>query len=168
MPVDTVPNGAGLLDLLAAVPYGVGLRSRRLTRRQDLLVQKLAPALITRNAVVIKPCLEGTAIAQAIAKAFTAGGVPRGLVQVLPGDREEALGLAAHPDVDVVTLTGGTAAGDYPGEGSRREAFIGELGGNSPQYSSCRCRCRRCCETHRSVVVRGEWSAMYLDAADHR
>jgi len=66
----------------------------------NLLVQKLAPALITGNAVIIKPCLEGTRIAQIIAEAFAAGGTPEGLVQVVSGDRAEAIGLAAHPDVD--------------------------------------------------------------------
>src|ERR1700744_3305818 len=132
VPIDMVPSGAGLFGFTRRVPYGVVAAVTPFNAPSNLLVQKLAPALITGNAVIIKPCLEGTEIAQAIAKAFIAGGVPEGLVHVVAGDREEALGLAAHPDVDVVTLTGGTAAGDALARAAGAKRFIGELGGNSP------------------------------------
>ena len=132
VPIDMVPAGVGLFGFTRRVPYGVVAAVTPFNAPSNLLVQKLAPALITGNAVIIKPCLEGTEIAQVIAKAFVAGGLPDGLVQVVPGDREEALGLAAHPDVDVVTLTGGTAAGDALARAAGAKRFIGELGGNSP------------------------------------
>ncbi len=132
VPIDMVPTGAGLFGFTRRVPYGVVVAVTPFNAPSNLLVQKLAPALITGNAVIIKPCLEGTEIAQVIAKAFVAGGLPDGLVHVVPGDREEALGLAAHPDVDVVTLTGGTAAGDALARAAGAKRFIGELGGNSP------------------------------------
>jgi acyl-CoA reductase-like NAD-dependent aldehyde dehydrogenase len=132
VPLDMVPAGAGLFGFTRRVPYGVVAAITPFNAPSNLLVQKLAPALITGNAVVIKPCLEGTQIAQMIAKAFVAGGLPEGLIHVVTGDREEALGLAAHPDVDVVTLTGGTAAGDALARAAGAKRFIGELGGNSP------------------------------------
>lgn len=132
VPLDMVPAGAGLFGFTRRVPYGVVAAITPFNAPSNLLVQKLAPALITGNAVIIKPCLEGTQIAQMIADAFTAGGVPDGLVQVVSGDRAEALGLAAHANVDVVTLTGGTAAGDALARAAGAKRFIGELGGNSP------------------------------------
>jgi acyl-CoA reductase-like NAD-dependent aldehyde dehydrogenase len=132
VPIDMVPAGAGLFGFTRRVPYGVVAAVTPFNAPSNLLVQKLAPALITGNAVIIKPCLEGTEIARTIAKAFVAGGLPEDLVHVVPGDREEALGLAAHPDVDVVTLTGGTAAGDALARAAGAKRFIGELGGNSP------------------------------------
>jgi acyl-CoA reductase-like NAD-dependent aldehyde dehydrogenase len=132
VPLDMVPAGAGLFGFTRRVPYGVVAAITPFNAPSNLLVQKLAPALITGNAVIIKPCLEGTQIAQIIAEAFAAGGTPEGLVQVVSGDRAEAIGLAAHPDVDVVTLTGGTAAGDALARAAGAKRFIGELGGNSP------------------------------------
>ena len=132
VPLDMVPAGTGLFGFTRRVPYGVVAAVTPFNAPSNLLIQKLAPALVTGNAVVIKPCLEGTEIAQLIAVAFIAGGVPDGLVHVVAGDREEALGLAAHPDVDVVTLTGGTAAGDALARAAGAKRFIGELGGNSP------------------------------------
>lgn len=128
VPIDMVPAGTGLFGFTRRVPYGVVAAVTPFNAPSNLLVQKLAPALITGNAVIIKPCLEGTEIAQAIVKAFVAGGVPEDLVHVVPGDREEALGLAAHPDVDVVTLTGGTAAGDALARAAGAKRFVGELG----------------------------------------
>jgi acyl-CoA reductase-like NAD-dependent aldehyde dehydrogenase len=67
-----------------------------------------------------------------IADAFSSGGTPAGLVQVVTGDRAEALALSGSPGVDVVTLTGGTAAGDALARAAGAKRFVGELGGNSP------------------------------------
>jgi acyl-CoA reductase-like NAD-dependent aldehyde dehydrogenase len=131
VPVDLAPAGAGLLGFTRRIPYGVVAAVTPFNAPSNLLTQKLAPALITGNAVIIKPCLEGTRIAQLISKAFSSGGVPDGLIQVVPGDRQEALNLAAHPDVDLVTLTGGTAAGDALARAAGAKRFVGELGGNS-------------------------------------
>lgn len=132
VPLDMAPNGSGLFGFTQRVPYGVVGAITPFNAPSNLLVQKLAPALATGNAVVIKPCLEGTKVAQMIAEAFLAGGTPAGLVQVVSGDREEALALAAHPDVAVVTVTGGTAAGEALAKAAGAKRFLGELGGNSP------------------------------------
>lgn len=131
VPLDAVPAGKGLFGFTKRVPYGIVAAVTPFNAPSNLLVQKVAPALVTGNAVIIKPSLEGTQIAEAIAKAFIQGGVPEGLVQVVQGEREEALALAAHPDVDVVTLTGGTAAGDALARAAGAKRFLGELGGNS-------------------------------------
>ncbi|MCG6205266.1 aldehyde dehydrogenase family protein [Rhodopseudomonas sp. HC1] len=132
VPLDMVPAGVGSVGFVRRVPYGVVAAVTPFNAPSNLLVQKLAPALATGNAVVIKPSLEGTQIAEMIAQAFVAGGVPEELVRVVPGDRAEALGLAAHRDVDLVTLTGGTAAGDALARAAGAKRFLGELGGNSP------------------------------------
>jgi acyl-CoA reductase-like NAD-dependent aldehyde dehydrogenase len=132
IPVDTAPAGSNLFGFTRRVPYGVIACVTPFNAPANLLVQKLAPAIVTGNAVVIKPSLEGTQVARAIAAAFVEGGVPGDLVQVTSGDRAEALALAAHPDVALVTLTGGTAAGDALARAAGAKRFVGELGGNAP------------------------------------
>lgn len=132
LPLDTVPSGTGLIGFARRVPYGVVAAVTPFNAPSNLLVQKLAPALATGNAVLIKPAIEATQIARMIADAFIAGGVPEELLKVVPGDRAEALGLAGHRDVDLVTLTGGTAAGDALARAAGAKRFLGELGGNSP------------------------------------
>jgi acyl-CoA reductase-like NAD-dependent aldehyde dehydrogenase len=132
LPLDTVPAGKGLYGFTRRVPYGVVAAVTPFNAPSNLLVQKLAPALITGNAVIVKPCLEGSQIALMIAQAFVAGGAPEDLVQIVAGDRTEAQLLAAHPDVSLVTLTGGTAAGNALARAAGAKRFLGELGGNSP------------------------------------
>lgn len=129
--LDAVPVGKGHYGFTRHVPYGVVAAVTPFNAPANLLVQKLAPALATGNAVIIKPCVEGTKIAELIVELFHSSGVPEGLVSVVQGDREEAVALAAHPGVDVITLTGGTAAGDALARAAGAKKFIGELGGNS-------------------------------------
>src|SRR3546814_1166978 len=87
--------------------------------------------LVTGNAVIVKPSPEGAAVALEIAKLFEQAGLPAGLFQVVLGGADEALSLAAHQDVAVVTLTGGTAAGEALARAAGAKPFLGELGGNS-------------------------------------
>jgi acyl-CoA reductase-like NAD-dependent aldehyde dehydrogenase len=97
----------------------------------NLLVQKVAPAVVTGNAVIVKPSPEGAPIAVEIARLFREARLPEGLFQVVLGGADEALALAAHPQVAVVTLTGGTAAGEALARAAAAKPFLGELGGNS-------------------------------------
>lgn len=132
LPLDSAPAGAGLFGFTRRVPYGVIGAVTPFNAPANLLVQKLAPALAMGNAVVVKPCLEGSAVAVEIARAFAEAGLPDGLLGVVTGDREEGLALAQHPDVALMTLTGGTAAGEALSRAAGAKPFLGELGGNSP------------------------------------
>jgi acyl-CoA reductase-like NAD-dependent aldehyde dehydrogenase len=58
-------------------------------------------------------------------------GVPDGLFNVVPGGRETAKLLAAHPLVAVVTVTGSTAAGNELARAAGAKKFVGELGSNA-------------------------------------
>jgi acyl-CoA reductase-like NAD-dependent aldehyde dehydrogenase len=131
VPLDTAPAGAGLTGFAERVPYGVVGAVTPFNAPANLLVQKVAPALVTGNAVVVKPAPEGARVALEIARIFEAGGLPPGLFNVVLGGRDEALALAAHSDVALVTLTGGTAAGEALARAAGAKRFVAELGGNS-------------------------------------
>ena len=94
-------------------------------------MQKLAPAIAMGNSVLIKPAFEGIGEALLIAECFTRAGVPDGLVNVVACRRDVTGHLVAHPDVALVTLTGGTAAGHALAKAAGAKPFVGELGGNS-------------------------------------
>ena len=132
VPLDAAPAGKGRFGFSKRVPYGVVAAITPFNAPANLLVQKVAPALATGNAVVVKPCLEGSAIAVEIAEAFAEAGLPRGLLNVVTGDRDEAAALAEHEGTAFVTLTGGTAAGEALVRAAGAKPFLGELGGNSP------------------------------------
>jgi acyl-CoA reductase-like NAD-dependent aldehyde dehydrogenase len=132
IPLDSSPAGAGRFGFTERVPYGVVAAVTPFNAPANLLVQKIAPALVTGNAVVVKPAPEGASVAIEIARLFIEAGLPAGLLSVVLGGPDEALALAAHPDVAVVTLTGGTAAGEALARAAGAKPFLGELGGNSP------------------------------------
>lgn len=77
-----------------------------------MVVRKLAPALITGNAIVLKPSEETPFSAHAIAEIAAQADVPAGVVNIL-GGRGASTGdqLVTHPDVDMISFTGSTAAG---------------------------------------------------------
>ncbi len=70
----------------------------------------VAAALAAGNRVILKPASDTVLVAWELARCFWDGGVPREALQLLPcpggGVGAE---LAAHPGVDAVILTGGTA-----------------------------------------------------------
>ncbi|HAJ19979.1 MAG TPA: aldehyde dehydrogenase, partial [Rhodospirillaceae bacterium] len=127
VPLDSSAAGAGRIGYADRVPFGVVLGVTPFNAPANLLVQKVAPALATGNAIIVKPSPEGAAVALRIAALFAQAGLPEGLFQVILGDAQEALALAAHPDIAVVTLTGGTAAGEALAKAGGAKPFLGEL-----------------------------------------
>src|SRR5262249_5750902 len=112
LPLDVTAAGAGRFGFTTRVPYGGGAAVTPLHGPANLLIQKVAPALAVGNAVVVKPSPPGTEVALLLAQALKTAGVPDGLFNVVPGGRETAKLLAAHPLAAVVTVTGSTAAGN--------------------------------------------------------
>ena len=131
LPLDALPMGAGRFGFTRHHPHGVIAAFTPFNAPSNLLMQKVAPALAVGNAVVIKPAFEGVGEALLIAEAFSRAGVPDGLVNVVACRRDVTGYLVGHKDVAVVTLTGGTAAGEALAKAAGAKPFIGELGGNS-------------------------------------
>jgi aldehyde dehydrogenase (NAD+) len=77
-----------------------------------LAMWKIAPALIMGNTIVVKPASNTPLTALIMAEAAKAAGIPKGVINVIPGPGGE-LGktLCTHPDVDKVAFTGSTEVG---------------------------------------------------------
>lgn len=103
---------------------------------------KLAPALMAGCTAVLKPSEEAAMPFEALAEAFTAAGLPDGVLNIVPADRTVSEYLVSHPGVDKVSLTGSTAAG-------RRVATI------------CADAMRRC-----TLELGGKGAAVLLDDVD--
>ncbi|CAG9257004.1 aldehyde dehydrogenase [Paraburkholderia unamae] len=98
------------------------------------LLRKVAPALITGNAVVVRPSNHTPCSAFEVAQAAQEAGLPAGVFNVLAMDHETAAALCTHPGVGMITLTGSVAAGrkvlDYCKENIAKPSL--ELGGKTP------------------------------------
>jgi aldehyde dehydrogenase (NAD+) len=77
-----------------------------------MAIWKLAPALITGNAVVLKPAMETPVSALALAEILAEAGFPPGVINVVPGHGPTAgEALVSDPRVDKVAFTGSTEVG---------------------------------------------------------
>ncbi|SFV05591.1 aldehyde dehydrogenase family protein [Pseudoduganella namucuonensis] len=99
-----------------------------------LSIRSIAPALAVGNAVVHKPDLQ-TPISGGviIARLFEEAGLPKGVLQVLPGGAEAGEALCANPDIAMVSFTGSTAIGRRVAEvaGRTLKKVSLELGGKN-------------------------------------
>jgi betaine-aldehyde dehydrogenase len=97
-------------------------------------VWKIAPALAAGNTVVLKPSSLTPLTAHRLTELLVKAGLPDGVFNLLcgPGDVGEL--LAASPDVDLVSLTGGAGAGGKvmrAATGNFKRVAL-ELGGKNP------------------------------------
>jgi aminomuconate-semialdehyde/2-hydroxymuconate-6-semialdehyde dehydrogenase len=77
-----------------------------------LLTWKVAPALAMGNTVVAKPSEMTPVTATLLGEIFEAVGAPKGVFNVVHGLGAEAgQALVEHPDVPLISFTGGTATG---------------------------------------------------------
>lgn len=96
---------------------------------------KVFPALVCGDTCVVKGAESAPATAWAFGELTRRAGLPDGVVGVVHGLGHEAgRALVAHPDVDVVSFTGGTAAGREIGQvvAARMGRVSLELGGKNP------------------------------------
>jgi aldehyde dehydrogenase (NAD+) len=100
---------------------------------QALAAMKLGPALAAGCTVVLKPAPETALDAHAFADAAAAAGLPAGVLNVVPAEREAGAALVSHAKVNKVAFTGSTAAGRAIGAecGRLLRPVTLELGGKS-------------------------------------
>ncbi|MEU7717738.1 aldehyde dehydrogenase family protein [Streptomyces tibetensis] len=96
-----------------------------------MLAWKIAPALATGNTVVLKPAETTPLSALFFADICRQAGLPKGVVNILPGYGDAGAALIAHPDVNKVAFTGSTAVGKEIARtvaGTKKKVTL-ELGG---------------------------------------
>lgn len=77
-----------------------------------LVSRKVAPSMIAGNTIVLKPHEETPLSALFMAGLFEKAGVPAGVVNIVTGGGAEiGEALTAHPDVDLITMTGSVPTG---------------------------------------------------------
>jgi acyl-CoA reductase-like NAD-dependent aldehyde dehydrogenase len=119
--------------LVTSVPVGVVAAIIPWNAPVTLSAWKAAPALAAGCTVVIKPPPEAPLSNFVLAEALEEAGVPAGVINVLPGDRDVGEHLVTHRGTDKIAFTGSTTAGkrimSLCGEQIKRVSL--ELGGKS-------------------------------------
>ena len=97
------------------------------------VAHKVAPSIATNNRMVLKPTEKTPLSALVLADVLYEAGLPPEMFSVITGDpREIADEMLTHPDVDLVTFTGGVAVGKYIAAKAVYKRQVLELGGNDP------------------------------------
>lgn len=116
------------------VPLGVVVGIGAWNYPQQIACWKGAPALAAGNAMVFKPSEVTPLGALKIAEILIEAGAPKGVYNVIQGDRETGPLLVSHPDVAKVSLTGSVPTGRKvagAAAGQLKHVTM-ELGGKSP------------------------------------
>jgi aldehyde dehydrogenase (NAD+) len=99
----------------------------------NIMLNKIAPALLAGCTVVMKPSPETPLETYIIAEAAESVGIPPGVLNLTPAHRPASDHLVRNPGIDKVSFTGSTAAGKRIGSvcGERIARCTLELGGKS-------------------------------------
>ena len=101
-----------------------------------MLAWKIGPALAAGCSVLVKPALETSLTALRVAELATEAGIPRGVLNIVPGGGPEVgEPIGRHMDIDMVSFTGSTVTGKrfltYAAESNAKEVVL-EMGGKNP------------------------------------
>jgi putative phosphonoacetaldehyde dehydrogenase len=97
------------------------------------VAHKVAPSIASGNRMVLKPSEKTPLAAYYLADILYEVGLPPEMLQILNGDPAEiANRLITHPDVDLITFTGGVEIGKKIASIAGYKRLVLELGGNDP------------------------------------
>jgi betaine-aldehyde dehydrogenase len=132
---ETIPVSKQGFDYTIHVPCGVVAAIVPWNFPFAMACWKVAPALVTGNAVILKPASYTPLSALFLGRLAQEAGIPDGVLNIITGPGSTAgNALVAHPGVDKITFTGETATGctimKTAAEDIKRVSL--ELGGKSP------------------------------------
>lgn len=131
----TIPlDNPRIFDYTVRRPRGVCVLITAWNSPLALLANKLPPALAAGNTVVVKPSEHASITTTELARLAIEVGFPPGVINVITGDGAVGDVLTRHADIDMISLTGGGAAGRrIAANAAERLIPVSlELGGKSP------------------------------------
>ena len=132
----TGPAGDDAISMIVREPIGVVAAILPWNFPLLMLAWKIGPALAAGCSVIVKPAEQTSLTALRMAELAMEAGLPRGVLQVLPGDGP-SVGepLGRHMGVDMVSFTGSTDTGrrflHYAAESNLKKVVL-ECGGKNP------------------------------------
>jgi glyceraldehyde-3-phosphate dehydrogenase (NADP+) len=133
LPLEAAPNGAGKFGFTLHVPCGVVVAITPFNFPMLLVLHKVAPALATGNAVILKPASATPLVALELTKLLLEAGLPPLGLQCVTGDGAQiGVQLCADRRVRKITFTGSTAVGEQITRVAGVKRLSLELGGNAP------------------------------------
>ncbi len=135
LPLDSESRVIGDIIFTVKEPLGVVACVIPFNYPTELYAHKVAPALVTGNAVIIKPSSDTPLGNIYLTRLLLEAGVPGNVAQVLTGSGAQiGAQLASSDKIDAISLTGSTAVGIQTAQNAAKNltrVYL-ELGGNDP------------------------------------
>ncbi len=131
LPTQASERGVGRIGWYTLEPLGVIGAICSFNDPLNLVAHKIAPALLAGAAIVLKPSEQTPFSALGLAQVLLESAVPAGRVSVVCGGAAVGHALITHPDVAVVSFTGGTGTADAISRAAGVKKLLMELGGNN-------------------------------------
>jgi acyl-CoA reductase-like NAD-dependent aldehyde dehydrogenase len=131
---ETVPATSGNIHMTIRVPYGVIGRIIPFNHPIGFAASRIAPAIISGNAIVVKPS-EQSPLSSSILAEICKAIMPPGVVNIVTGGRETGETLVRHPRVKRIAFIGQPASGMAIQKAAAETAVKHvtlELGGKNP------------------------------------
>lgn len=132
VPVDTQAPGRGKNAWTIRVPRGVIYGITPFNFPVNLVAHKVAPALASGNAIIIKPSPRTPVTSLLLGEVFVESGLPPAALQIVPMDVKYMDSVLRDDRVAMISFTGSAAVGWDLKQKVGKKALSLELGGNAP------------------------------------
>jgi acyl-CoA reductase-like NAD-dependent aldehyde dehydrogenase len=132
VPVDTQAMGRGRFGWTERIPRGVIYGITPFNFPLNLVAHKVAPALASRNSIIIKPSPRTPLTALMLGEAFMESGLPAGALQIVPVEIPVIDVYLQDERVPMISFTGSAEVGWRLRSVAARKQVTLELGGNAP------------------------------------
>ncbi|HEY0078771.1 MAG TPA: aldehyde dehydrogenase family protein [Pyrinomonadaceae bacterium] len=132
VPLDAQAGGAGRTGWTERIPRGVVFGITPFNFPLNLVAHKVAPALASRNSIVVKPSPRTPLTALLLGEVFLECGLPKGALQIVPMDLDSIDTVLADERVGMISFTGSAEVGWRLRQRAGRKPVALELGGNAP------------------------------------
>lgn len=98
----------------------------------NIAIHKIGPAFAAGNAILFKPGPQNTESSKFLVELCYQAGIPEEVLQFCMPALSDLDKLNAHPHIDAINFTGGTAAANAIAAAAGYKKLLLELGGNDP------------------------------------
>ncbi len=129
--LDITPKGIGKQGIVKRFPLGVVLGITPFNFPLNTVAHKIAPAIASRNSIIIKPSPKTPKCAHALKEIFDKSGLPKDALIIQEWDNEETLKAVQHDNINFISFTGSDKVGWYLKSQAGKSKIALELGGNA-------------------------------------
>ena len=131
LPLDLHPSSAGRFGIVRRFPVGLVLAITPFNYPLNLVAHKIAPAIASGNAWILKPPPQASLTALELGRVIEASGFPPEAWSILPCANEVAERLVTDERINMLSFTGSAAVGWALKTKAGKKKVVLELGGNA-------------------------------------